>query len=100
MDLDLKGKTALVTGSYRGTGLIIAQTLIEEGVNTLVHGLKAPQAEKAVTELGGGIAITADITTQEGCEELVELANEHSLEIIVNNYGTSDPNSWKEGGNK
>ena len=97
MDLDLKGKTALVTGSYRGTGLIIAQTLIEEGVNTLVHGLKAPQAEKAVTELGGGIAITADITTQEGCEELVELANEYSLDIIVNNYGTADPNSWKEG---
>ena len=51
MDLELTGKTALVTGSFRGTGMIIADTLLKEGVKTIVHGLKPNQAEEAVKEL-------------------------------------------------
>ena len=47
MDLELTGKTALVTGSFRGTGMIIADSLLKEGVKTIVHGLKPNQAEEA-----------------------------------------------------
>ena len=32
MDLELTGKTALVTGSFRGTGMIVADSLLKEGV--------------------------------------------------------------------
>lgn len=97
MDLQLTGKTALVTGSYRGTGFIICKTLIDEGANTLVHGMKEPQAEEAVEELGGGIPINADITTLDGCQTLIESASQYFVDIIINNYGTADPNSWKDG---
>ncbi len=41
VDLELGGKTALVSGSYRGTSLIIAKRLAEEGALVLVHGLEA-----------------------------------------------------------
>ena len=51
MNLRLGGKTALVSGSYRGTGLIIAKRLAEEGARVLVHGLEAGQAEAAVPRL-------------------------------------------------
>ena len=52
MDFSLTNKTALVTGSYRGTGFAIAQTLLAEGADVLVHGITATQAETAVAELG------------------------------------------------
>ncbi|MED5340258.1 MAG: SDR family NAD(P)-dependent oxidoreductase, partial [Pseudomonadota bacterium] len=48
MDLSLSTKTALVTGSYRGTGQAIAHTLLAEGATVLVHGLNADQAHAAV----------------------------------------------------
>ena len=49
MDFSLTDKTALVTGSYRGTGLAIAKTLIAEGAKVLVHGITAEQAAAART---------------------------------------------------
>ena len=58
MNLDLENKTALVTGSHRGTGQIIAQTLLSEGAQVLVHGMTMSQAQASVEELGGGIAVS------------------------------------------
>ena len=40
MDLGLAGRTALVTGSWRGTGAGIARALAAEGATVLVHGLE------------------------------------------------------------
>ena len=94
MDLQLKRRTALVTGSYRGTGLIIAETLLGEGVDVLVHGLKPGQAEAAVEEIGGGAPVTGDITTDAGAQALVAAVAERPVEILINNYGTADPGSW------
>ena len=66
MNLDLENKTALVTGSHRGTGQIIAQTLLNEGAQVLVHGMTMSQAQASVEELGGGIAVSGDIVSQSG----------------------------------
>ena len=49
MDLALNNKFALVTGSHRGTGQIIAKTLLQEGANVLVHGMTQQQAEDSVS---------------------------------------------------
>lgn len=96
MDLELTGKTALVTGSFRGTGMIIADMLLKEGVKTIVHGLKPNQAEEAVKELGAGVPFNADITTENGCGSLIEFAREFPVNILVNNYGTAEPSSWDD----
>ena len=38
MDLQLANRTVLVTGSYRGTGLVIARSFVAEGAEVFVHG--------------------------------------------------------------
>jgi len=95
MDLGLGGRTALVTGSSRGTGLIIARRLAEEGARVYVHGLEPGQAERAVAELGVGIPVTGDITTDDGAAGLLEQCRDATVDILVNNYGTADAGSWE-----
>lgn len=95
VNLELAGKTALVSGSYRGTGLIIAKRLAEEGVRVLVHGLQAGQAEAAIEEIGTGEPVTGDITTDDGAAALVD-ACPRPVDVLINNYGTADAGSWDE----
>jgi 3-oxoacyl-[acyl-carrier protein] reductase len=96
VDMKLNKRTALVTGSHRGTGLIIAKALIDEGAKVLVHGLADGQAEQAVAEIGGGIPVTGDITTDAGADELFSQCASENIDILINNYGTADPGSWTE----
>jgi len=98
MDLRLHGRTALVTGSARGTGLVIARRLSEEGARVLVHGLEDGQAQRAVAELGLGVPVSGDITTDAGTTELLAQCDPQSIDILVNNYGTADSGSWTESG--
>jgi 3-oxoacyl-[acyl-carrier protein] reductase len=93
LQLQLEGKTALITGSYRGTGLIIARHFLDEGAEVWVHGLEPGQAEAAVQELGGGTPITGDIASEAGCEELFE-AVQGAPDVLINNYGTAERGSW------
>lgn len=94
MELKLQGATALVSGSYRGTGMIIAAHLAREGARVLVHGLEAGQAEAAVETLGCGVPVTGDITTDAGAERLFAECAGETLDILVNNYGTADGGTW------
>lgn len=96
MDLDMSGSTALVTGSYRGTGLIIARMLLDEGASVCVHGLSPGQAEAAVAELGGGRPVTGDIRTEAGSAELIEALGGETPDILVNNYGAAERGRWEE----
>lgn len=94
MELNLKGRQALITGSYRGTGLIIAQMLRKEGAEVWVHGLEAGQAESAVGEIGGGIPVTGNIVTEAGTAQLIDALEGLCPDILVNNYGTADAGTW------
>ena len=96
MNLELTGHTAIVTGSHRGTGLIIARHLLREGATVLVHGFTADQADAAVTELGAGIAVAGDICTDAGAQNLIDTCLEHHVDILVNNYGTADAGDWQK----
>ena len=94
MDLGLSGSTVLITGSYRGTGLIMARTFLDEGAEVWVHGLEPGQAEAAVAELGGGKPVTGDIRTEAGSAALVDALEGRTPEILVNNYGAAERGSW------
>jgi NAD(P)-dependent dehydrogenase (short-subunit alcohol dehydrogenase family) len=98
MDLALNARTALVSGSYRGTGLIIARRLAEEGARVLVHGLEPGQAEAAVDALGCGVPVTGDLTTDAGADAVARDCAEETVDILVNNYGTAVAGSWDETG--
>lgn len=96
MDLGLNNQTALVTGSYRGTGQIIAATLADEGARVLIHGFTAEQARSAVTEIGGGTPVWGDISKVEGSAELAGQLAGHDIDILINNYGTADRGNWTD----
>ena len=53
MELGLKGRRALVTGSHRGTGAVIAQRLAEEGADVVVHGFEPDQAAAVADTIVG-----------------------------------------------
>jgi len=100
VDLGLVGRTALVTGSWRGTGAGIARVLAAEGATVLVHGLEPGTTDETVAAIGsaGGRAhaVHGDIRTDDGAAELVasvHTATDH-VDIVVNNYGVADGTTW------
>jgi len=101
MDLGLSGRTALVTGSWRGTGAGIAEVLAREGARVLVHGLESGQAEPVVDALAArGLAahaVTGDITNDAGAAALVESirALGVAVDVLVNNYGVAEGGDWE-----
>ena len=52
MDLQLKGRRALVTGSSSGIGEAIARMLAEEGARVVVHGRNRERAEEIANSIG------------------------------------------------
>jgi NAD(P)-dependent dehydrogenase (short-subunit alcohol dehydrogenase family) len=86
MDLQLKGKRALVTGSTAGIGLSIAQALAREGANVIVNGRTQERVDAAIRAVGtGATGVAADAGTAEGVARLIAAAPD--LDILVNNVG-------------
>ncbi|NIH79235.1 SDR family oxidoreductase [Amycolatopsis viridis] len=86
MDLQLDGKTAVVTGASKGIGLATVRALTAEGVTVFA-------AARSVSE---GIGIEADLTTPDGVALLAERAGD--VDILVNNLGGVVPASMRAGG--
>lgn len=84
MDLELKGKTALVTGATAGIGLAIARRLAAEGADVVISGRQTAKLEAAATDIGAR-GILADPATAEGAETLVAALPQ--VDILVNNLG-------------
>ncbi|MDG2300791.1 MAG: SDR family NAD(P)-dependent oxidoreductase [Acidimicrobiales bacterium] len=97
MDLGLSGKSALVTGSYRGTGAGIAACLADEGVKVWVHSFQQGDTEKIVEQINesGGTAepLEVDLFADEGIDIMMNQINH--VDILVNSYGTPAGSSWK-----
>ena len=86
MNIDLAGKTALVTGSTQGIGLAIAKGLAAAGARVVVNGRTASRVDEAVALIGGdALGVAADVTTEEGAAAMV--AQVPDVDILVNNLG-------------
>jgi NAD(P)-dependent dehydrogenase (short-subunit alcohol dehydrogenase family) len=86
MDLGLKGKRALVTGSTAGIGFAIAKLLAREGAFVYVNGRTQARVEKAVGEIEGKVdGVAADLATEQGAQTLFSWIKD--VDIVVNNLG-------------
>jgi NAD(P)-dependent dehydrogenase (short-subunit alcohol dehydrogenase family) len=95
MNLELEGRTALVTGSYRGTGEIIARRLASEGARVIVHGFEPGQAETVAHSIDRARAVTGNLMEDAGAESVWQEANaEEPVSILVNNYGRAGRGSF------
>lgn len=111
MDLNLKGKTALITGASRGIGKKIAETLAKEGANIVITATNIEKASTVADELKSQynietMALKHNIKLIESCKEIVDKTVEKfkSIDILVNNAGIArdmlviqmDDNVWNE----
>ena len=100
MDLGLKGKRALVTGSTAGIGLATARALAGEGAHVTVNGRTQARVDSAVDKLkrefpGATIAgIAADLGSAAGCKALIGQLPE--LDVLVNNLGIFEPKAFEQ----
>ena len=84
MDLQLKGKTAIVTGGSAGIGLAISRLLAEEGAAVTIPGRNRKQLDQAIVSLPGVVReVEADLGTAEGARGLIEQIPH--TDILVNN---------------
>ncbi|NKY50607.1 oxidoreductase [Nocardia vermiculata] len=96
MELELAGKTAVVTGAGRGIGLAVAQTLAAEGVRVVgAARTVTPELEKATVA-----AVSADLSRPEGSAALIDaaLGELGGIDILINNVGGGDVDRLGMGG--
>ena len=92
MDLQLEGRTALVTGASMGIGRAIAAALAREGVKVAVVARRRKLLEALQTELKTGLVIVEQDFLQDDAPERISKAaldGLGSVEILVNNAGGS-----------
>lgn len=99
MDLKLKGKRALVSGSTAGIGYAIAEALAREGAAVIVNGRKQAAVDDAIAKLkaatGGDVkGFAGDLSDAKVAEAL---AKAHpGIEILVNNLGIFKPKAFED----
>jgi 3-oxoacyl-[acyl-carrier protein] reductase len=105
VDLGLRGKAAIVTGSSRGIGRAIALALADEGCNVVLcargeEHLRRTEAEVKATGVET-LAVVADVTRREDVDRLVAASIERfgRIDILVNNAGGAlagdDDEAWE-----
>jgi 3-oxoacyl-[acyl-carrier protein] reductase len=98
MDLELKDRICLVTGSTAGIGLETARMLAAEGARVVVTGRDADRVEQARAEVGGELAIACDLSEPGAADELVGGTTKAlgPVECLVNNVGEAYQASFEE----
>ncbi|RRA48172.1 SDR family NAD(P)-dependent oxidoreductase [Acidipila sp. EB88] len=86
MDLGLRGKRALVTGSTAGIGLAIVKALAAEGATVWINGRTQERVDAALKEVQGEArGVVANLSQAAGCDTLFAAVEE--IDILVNNLG-------------
>jgi 3-oxoacyl-[acyl-carrier protein] reductase len=96
MDLQLKDRVAIITGSSRGLGLASAKALIEQECRVTICGRTRDTLDRArerLVEVAGRddrvLAVQADLTRLDGVQAVVDrtVASFGGIDVLVNNVG-------------
>jgi NAD(P)-dependent dehydrogenase (short-subunit alcohol dehydrogenase family) len=100
MDLQLQGKSALVTGSTGGIGFAAAVGLAGEGARVVVNGRTEARVEEALKRITTAVpgaevsGIAADVSNADGVRELLDRLSD--VDILVNNVGIFEPKPFEQ----
>src|SRR5512134_3878640 len=92
-EADLRGRVAIITGSSRGLGFLLARELTREGCRVVICARGEAELERARQLLSASgaqvLAIPCDLADREQVEHLVSRATAHfgQVDILVNNAG-------------
>jgi 3-oxoacyl-[acyl-carrier protein] reductase len=94
MDMNLTGKTAIITGGSRGIGAAIARSLAAEGAKTLVvfnqNATEADKVVQSITDAGGtAVAMKANVSEASTAATLFDAAEKQfgAVDILVHAAG-------------
>ena len=92
----LKGKTAIITGGKSGVGGATALLFAREGANVIISARRQPALDEVAAKIkeegGSVITVSADISKDEDCKNLMKTAMDKfgKIDILVNNAGVLD----------
>ena len=88
--MQLKGKTAIITGGGSGFGASMADLFAKNGAKVIVADINADSARE-VAEGTGGYALEVDVSNAKSVEQMkIDIFKEHEkIDIVVNNAGTT-----------
>ena len=99
MDMGLKGKRALVSGSTAGIGFAAARALAAEGAEVILNGRTQSRVDAALKRLRAEVpdarvtGIAVDLGAAAGCQELLRQLPD--VDVLVNNLGIFEPKAFE-----
>ena len=100
MDLQLKGKKVLVTGSTAGIGFAAARAFALEGASVVINGRKQDRVDSAIAQIrkfqpsAELTGIAADVSNAAGCAKLIQTVPD--VDVLVNNIGIFEPKPFEK----
>jgi 3-oxoacyl-[acyl-carrier protein] reductase len=98
MDLGLRERVCVVTGSTGGIGLETARLLVEEGARVVVTGRRGERVDAVKAEVGAALGVVCDLADAEAPALLIERATQEvgPVAVLVNNVGIAYQRSFEE----
>jgi NAD(P)-dependent dehydrogenase (short-subunit alcohol dehydrogenase family) len=100
MDLQLKGKKVLVTGSTAGIGFAAARAFAMEGASVVINGRKQDRVDSAIAQIrkfqpsAELTGIATDVSNAAGCAKLIQTVPD--VDVLVNNMGIFEPKPFEK----
>ena len=100
MDLQLKNKKVLVTGSTKGIGRAIAETLLREGAEVIINGRTEKSVADALCEINKELdnvrvsGVPCDFANPKEIDNLIEAVG--NIDILINNVGIFEPKQFMD----
>ena len=100
MDLQLKSKKVLVTGSTAGIGFAAARAFAVEGALVIINGRKQDRVDSAIAQIrkfqpsAELTGIAADVSNAAGCAKLIQTVPD--VDVLVNNMGIFEPKPFEK----
>src|SRR5580692_3573912 len=100
MDLQLKGKKVLVSGSTAGIGFATARALAAEGASVVINGRGQARVDTAIREIrklhpnANVSGVAGDVSNAIGCATLIQAVAE--VDILINNMGIFEPKPFEK----